>query len=612
MSRNLNENADVLLEMEANAPIFPAAGLRQRTLTNSALLKGISCGLLVVGIVMLGWLSFKLAATRIYQVDECVNVYVARLIATHRPGPGMDLFQVILSRVMSSADRSADLFAYAREISLMIFWLNWILLALATGERILSRGWLVALAGAATLAPLWDYGFEVRHDNLLLAGILLIWGVVRFQPPRMGAFFFVGACFVGLEFISIKAVLYTFPISVAIFLFPPPGARQPRWKLFAAWCVGAMAAFFALRLVFKMAGLGHDYLASVQGVASVPSETLRFWPFDLTLSRLLVQTPLLVAVAIAAVIACGATLLRNRRAALDWDGILPEVVLLGIALTALFVNPNPYPYNLLHVVPYAFLLAFRYGAILWKQIPRRAVVAPLVLSVVAFTHLVPFGMATRRHWSMPNFRQEQLMGLTEDLTDPEKDTVFDGIGMVPTRKVCDPGTFIHGQNLKHLVDGSGPHIRDMLAAHPPSVVILSYRTDWLPDDDLDFIRGRYVPMADDFMVLGSLLPAGGGTFQVYHAGRYRITSAAGSNIIGTYVEPKNIKEALAPQKPEPPLTGTVDGVPLNGRPVELSVGTHRIECAPGQSAAVAWVGPHLDEVPRMAGNNHHLLFVNWY
>ena len=204
------------------------------------------------------------------------------------------------------------------------------------------------------------------------------------------------------------------------------------------------------------------------------------------------------------------------------------------------------------------------------------------------------------------------MGLTEDLTDAEKDTVFDGIGMVPTRKLCDTRSLIHGQGLKSLTDGTGPHIRDLLAANPPSVVILSYRTDWLPDEDHDFIHQRYVPIADDFLVLGSQLPAGGGTFQVYHAGRYRITSAEGSNIIGTYDEPKTYKEAIAPEKAEPPLVGTVDGIPLNGRPVELSVGTHRIECGADQKAAAVWVGPHLDEISRMPGNNHRMLFVNWY
>jgi hypothetical protein len=62
----------------------------------------------------------------------------------------------------------------------------------------------------------------------------------------------------------------------------------------------------------------------------------------------------------------------------------------------------------------------------------------------------------------------------------------------------------------------------------------------------------------------------------------------------------------------PPLTGTGDGVPLNGRPDELSAGTHRLACSPGERAAVAWIGPHLDEVKRMPGNNRQTLFVNWY
>ena len=204
------------------------------------------------------------------------------------------------------------------------------------------------------------------------------------------------------------------------------------------------------------------------------------------------------------------------------------------------------------------------------------------------------------------------MNLTENLTDAQKDTVFDGIGMVPMRKEFDSRGFIHGQNLKRLLDGPGPHIRDMLAANPPAVVILSYRTDWLPDEDHAFIKERYVEMADDFLVLGNLLPAGGGSFQVFHAGRYRITSAEGSNIIGTYDEPKDLKDLVAKHTEPPPLVGTVDGAPLTGKPVELSVGTHRIECNAARRAAVVWVGPHLDQVPKMPNIDHHVLFVNWY
>ena len=611
MSRYFNENADILSSAD---PDIPASGQSTRAQARAAspVFAAVSVVLLIAGIILLGWLSFSLAGSRIYQVDECLNVYVAHMIATHQASYGMELFQLFLSWILPIGARSAELFASARLATWLIFWLNLILIALATGERIFSRRWLFALAGAATLAPLWDYGFEIRHDILLLAGVLLIWGVIRFQPPRLGTYFFVGACAMTLLFISIKSVLLTFPICLGIVLFPPPGKQPARWKLALAGCVGAALAFFVVRFIFSAAGLSQVYLTSVQGVTSVPGQSARFWPFD-TLARLLTQTPLLVALVIAAIMACAVTVFRDKRAALNWDGILPEVVLLGIALVALCANPNPYPYNLLHVTPYAFLLAYRYGAILWKQYPQTAAFAPVAVSIIIFTHVIPFTASTRRHWAVPNFNQEYLMSLAEDLTDPGKDLVFDGTGMVPTRKF-DLRTLIHGQTFVGLTTktSEGMQMRGLLAQNLPCVFIRNYRTEWMSDEDKAFLSERYVLIGDDFMVLGNQLPAGGGTVEIFHAGRYLITSAEGSNIIGTYAAPKTMTQALAEPPEVPPLLGTVDGKPFDGKPVELSVGIHHIECSPDKKVAVEWVGPHLDNLPRMAGRNLHHVFQTWY
>ena len=106
---------------------------------------------------------------------------------------------------------------------LEVFWLNVFLLALATGERLRSRGGLLALVGAATLAPLWDFGFEIRPENLLLCGVLLMWCAVRVRPKGLQPFFIAGVLTAGLQFVTVKAVLYTLPISLAILAFPPPG-----------------------------------------------------------------------------------------------------------------------------------------------------------------------------------------------------------------------------------------------------------------------------------------------------------------------------------------------------------------------------------------------------
>jgi hypothetical protein len=222
MIENSSENIDILPTPEANAPGSAGVGIRQAVLAQSGWWKRISIVLLVAGIGWLAWFSFYLAGMRIYQVDECLNVFRAFRMATHQPVPGPDLFQIILTWVLPIGSRATNLFATARLVSWLIFWLNLILLAMATGERIFSRRWLIALAGAVTLAPLWDFGFEARHDNLLLTGILLMWGVVRFQPPKMGAFFFRRRmfCRIGIRFqqsghVHVSHLAWNFRVSAA-------------------------------------------------------------------------------------------------------------------------------------------------------------------------------------------------------------------------------------------------------------------------------------------------------------------------------------------------------------------------------------------------------------
>src|SRR5207249_3395028 len=118
--------------------------------------------------------------------------------------------------------------------------------AIATGEKLFSRRGLVALVGAATLAPLWDYGFEIRHDNPMLTGILLMWCALRIRPSGMQSYFVAGALAVLTQFISIKGLAYTLPISVAALAFPFPGHNAPRWKLAGGWLAGAAGALIVL------------------------------------------------------------------------------------------------------------------------------------------------------------------------------------------------------------------------------------------------------------------------------------------------------------------------------------------------------------------------------
>jgi hypothetical protein len=568
---------------------------------------------LVAGLLFLVWFSQRLAGSRIYQVDECQNIYVARLLTTGHAATSfvaITLFIMPLMWLTHHATSSVDLFISARFFSLELFWLNILLMALATGEKLFSRRGLIALAGAATLAPLWDYGFEIRHDNLFLSGLLLMWCVLRVRPQGMQSYFLAGALAVALEFVAFKAFVYLIPISFVFLLFPP-GHKIARKKLLAAWLIGAVVAFLLVRIGYGMMGIWDLYLQGFRNISRAAGGSSRFPPWD-TLGRLLYQTPLLLTLAFSGLLATAAELWRRRRAAITWNSGLPEAFLLIVALGALIINPVPHPYNLLHLVPYAYLLAWRYGDTLLKDIGNRPVVFPAVASILIFAHLVPFSRATRRHVDYTNYHQESLMKLAENMTDAQKDPVYDGIGMVPTRRSIHYQWFLHSLNIRSFINGQEMHLRDMLARNPAAVIISSYRTDWLPEEDHAFIRQRYVPLEDDFWVPGKILPAGGGDFEIIRPGRYQITSAEASNICGTYAPANNPQEFFSPAPKFPPLQAILDGAQFDGQPAELTAGVHHVECGAGTQPAIVWLGPHLDHIPRIAPADHRRLFINWY
>jgi hypothetical protein len=551
---------------------------------------------LIVGLLGgLAWYSAYLAANRIYQVDECQNIYMAKVLATGQTAEfftNASLFLLgPLSWLTSTFRESENIFAVARLLFLGIFWLNLFLVALIAGRRIRSPEGIIALIGAATLAPLWDYGFEIRHDNLILTGILLIWWLVRVRPMGLQSYFGAGAITVALLFIAVKSLVYVLPLAGAVLLFPPPGHQRSRLHLALAWLGGAIVALSAVRVCHGTGGAWDIYLSVFRGVTRYSAGaggSVRFPPWY-TLSRLPSQMPLVLALSIAAVVAVVVELVRHKRAALTWNGKLPEVLLALGALTGLFLNPTPFTYNVLHLVPYMFLLVFSYGRSLWQELQSKPILWPALASIVLLGHLVPFGLSVRRHAKYLNYRQTAFMRLAESLTRPGMDAVYDGIGMVPTRRSIHFNWYLHSLNIRSFLTGSAPSVREMLAARPAAVLIRSYRMDWLSLEDQQFIQSTYVPLSDDFWVLGKELPAGGGDVEIVYPGRYRVGAVDGSTT----------------------AVCSVDGAD-SAAAVELAVGVHRIETTSNQKVRIFWVGPRVDPVGPIGKADHHELFVNGY
>lgn len=553
----------------------------------------------IFGFVLLllaAWASL-LAWTRIYQVDEAQNLYMTRVLAT---GQSKVFFTNALlwmvgplSWVARGVSDSAAYFQAGRTIFLGVFFLNICLLALNTGARLRSAAGLAALLGAATLAPLWDYGFEIRHDNLILTGLLLLWWLGRTRPRGIRSFVLIGFLSVAMVFTAFKAFVYAAPLSLAFLLFPPPGHGSRRLPLVLGWLGGALAALLCVGLAYGISGTWTVFVTGFQGGLGATEGGARFGPW-ITLGRLFDQTPLLLGVSMGALASLGVQLSREGRAALTWEGAWPEALLLFGALFILLINPTPFPYNLVNLVPFAYLLAFRFASPLLLKAELPAGGWTLLLAVLASTHAAPFVKATWRHGDWPNSRQRLLMRTAEAMTDPKQDRVYDAIGMVPLRQSIGYYWYLHSLNLQAFYRGERPSLTRMLTDHPPAVLIASYRTDWLPESDHQFIASRYVPLADDFWVLGQVLPGGGGTYTVAHPGRYRILGLEKGR-------------GVAPLK-----SVALDGATPGSNPVFLDLGPHRVSTPPNIQPVVVWVGPNLADIPQLGPGSRQHLFVNWY
>jgi hypothetical protein len=551
----------------------------------------------VIGTVALLFIySLHLAAHRIIQVDEAQNLYMARIIGSGQAdayfvSPAIFLLGP-LGWITESVTSAKGAFLSGRLLFVGVFWLNIFLLIKCTGTSLRTREGLLVAVTAATLAPLWDYGFEIRHDNLLLTGLLLIWYLGRHRSDRTSSYLAIGVLTAILQFTAFKAFVYTLPISAYFLVCRGMADRTSLTRAMVAWFSGLALAGAACLSVYLSLGLLGTLLENSSALTQAARSKATFYPFT-TLSRLLFQTPFLVAVATAAMLTIATAAIRTPKAVLRQNDLAPEAFLLIVAIGALFINPTPFPYNLINVVPFAFLLAWRF---IRQAIPKAAMDRQLLIlaaSVFAFSHVAPFLDATLRHLNWTNWRQMYLIQAAEALTDPTSDPVYDAVGMVLTRHSIDRSWYLHSLSMKQLHDGKRSTVAAMLARKPAAVLMPNYRFDWLPESDWQFIHANYLPLADDLWVLGTRLPAGGGDFRTLHPGRYQLRPARG-----------NWQEV--------PPEMTVDGLRVHSDKLMLEAGTHTITTAADVPLLVVWLGPTLDSLPAISAGNHRTLFRNWY
>ncbi len=542
-----------------------------------------------LGAALLALLVFSawLSARRVYQIDECYAARMERQLADgswrrFQTDPGA-LF-LALSRVAGSAPDSRETFARSRRAMLALFWLNLVLLAAAAGEKA-DLGGTTALVCAATLAPLWDYGLEMRHDNLLLCAILLTWLVLRARPGGRPAYFAAGACAVVGQLAAFKAFVFLIPISAAFLIFPPPEHRASRLALSAWWAAGAASALAAGWALYARLGLWSAYLTDMRGMLHAAASVRRMLPWEAS-GRILWEAPVL-AVLTAAALRLEARDFREKSPTSVWDGARPEAALTLLALAEFAADPTPYAYNLIYLCSFAFLLVWRSAPALLREHRARLDAGKPSRRALMAAHAAAFVAALGWAALWTNARQTALMDAAESLTGPD-DPVLDGAGLVPARPAPTRDWLMDTLNIARWRDPARAPLRELWAKDPAPVFIADYRTDWLAAADREFLERRYAAISDDFRVLAASLPPGGGDFDVPRAGRYLIAG------------PRDCAGAA------------LDARPLSSNPVVLAAGSHRWSAPAACRAAALWVGPRRDDLPRLGPGDHRRVFVDWY
>ena len=537
-------------------------------------------GLLLIFLVLSLWISL----TRVYQVDEAQNAYMAWLMGARPPGNfymSAPLFLAPLAWLSRFSGSAETVFLQARLLFWVLFWVNLVLLVKGAGLRLRSRagGW--TLLAIALLPPLWTYGLEVRHENAILCGLLSLWVVGRRCIAKPWAFLALGLLSCFMQLCAFKAIAYWAPLTFILLLLPPPQSLLSGRRRILHWIAGFGIGCFVGAGIHLAMGTLHAYLLDQIALFHATTRVVRFAPWSAA-SKFLTQAPLLVALLVIPAAAFMAQSIRASWRRSSWDGPLPEILLWSWTCLLLVVNPNPFPYNLLTVTACGSLAVI---AMQRHALPGGLLAngnRTLLVSLLLFAQGVPFATQIFRLLSATNDRQVQLMSWTERLTDPASDTVFDGAGLVPTRRSPMSMWFVNLTNLDGFRGSLGGTLDQVILRDAPPVLIPTYRFNSLTREDLEAVQQNYLGLAPDLLVLGRDLHQGAQVWECRHPGRYALVLGASTPSEGTF---------------------EVDGHSISPGIYSFRAGSHNLLVPSAGRARVEWVGPTLQAPFRPQGED---------
>lgn len=528
--------------------------------------------------LLLGWAVFvaawliPLGLDRSFHVDEVQVAYNAALLGLHELSDWMNLrapFVVVLSWVARGGGEGWPILLEMRALFLALFLVNLALVACAAPH---FRGFpqRAALLLAVTFVqPFWRHGFEVRHDTLLLTCSLALFALTQRAARRgigVGGWAVAGGIAATAQLNSFKAFLVWPPALVLLLVVARKRGPVALPRAALATAAGGAVGLGLGALALVPAGEWRDYWVQFRAFGELAGDAVSFG-LGGRLWGLLGELPHLLALALVAALRL---LLSMRQSSSEAD--LASLACTGwllLELLALLLNPTPYTYNLVHVIPFLFLSAVDGLAwVLSRAGPQRGVVTVAFAGATALAFA--FSWQNDRVVRVSGEVQRRHVEAAEALT-AKNDPVLDAAGLVLSRRPPGREWMLHSLFRTGFHEGRREPFHVALRRDPAPVLLTNYRWNWLERADRELVSARYVALGPHFLVLGGELRVTVGEVVIHRAGRYLVVGSSADD---------------APQ-----LGGTA--VPPSGI-VTLTVGQHSLVGGP---VRWFWIGPRLEAPP---------------
>lgn len=501
---------------------------------------------------IVGWYGLNYALDRNYQVDEFQNAQNIVLLAKGGKwisyAPLRTLPNLLLCRVANGAWSTIANLSVMRLLYFLLLLANLTLIARVQPFVRGQWGRIGVLVGATLLFPIWEHGIEIRPDNALLLLQLLGFGFVLAALEssgwrRVAMLFLLGLSAAGMHYSTAKAIAYWPPhvcLGVVVCIVHP---RLARPRSIVAWLAASATGFGLGAFLFWLLNVicGTESVTTVAAglnsgfvTASLRMQT-RFSPLPLLGEEVLKNPALVLAGVLASSVAIREFSLRS------WRDYLPRLVACAYfawSVCVLLINPTPFPYNMLHVAPFAFIFAILALSHLARN--NRA-----LLGVLAAVHALTFirNAMTSEFFLHSNFHQCSYIDAAEYIT-PEDEPVLDAVGMVTSRPPASKQWWIHWFNWGNYFAGRYRNYADIMREDKPPVVITNFRWRWMRGDEHKVLESMYVEPHHRFHVLGANLNPCLNEFELARTGHYVIRAYGTKEALIIDGEPVHDKDML--------------------------------------------------------------------